>query len=281
MELKVKHKKERKNQLQTGTGQRHLSDAERHFFDTRGYLVIEKFLSADHVKEAHKLLEDAMENPPPKVTSDNSNSETELLNIVESGGIIEDAITLPRLLNAMEEIIWGNQVRLVASRGILREPGSVGKLTQGGKADPRRYTRYRCFVEGEFRCLMTTCLIALDNQSQGDGSFCVIPVSHKSNFPHPYSDTPLEEITVLKDVSLQAGDAVIFSENLSHTMKLVIQKRQCWLSYQYGPSYMLSWPGCEASKELRARTEDDEIKTRLLKTPYYHPWDYYYKDIVE
>ena len=280
MKRKVKKKKDRLNQLQTGTGQRFLSDEERHFFDIKGYLVFENLLNPDQVKETRDTLQSAAENPPSRVTVDKKNSELELLNVIESGGIIEDAITFPRLLRAMEEIIWGSQVRIVASRGIIREPGSIGELTQGGKADPRRYTRYRCFVEGEFRCLMTTCLIALNDSAKGDGSFCVIPGSHKSNFPHPYRGMPLEDVPVLKDVSLNAGDAVIFSENLSHAMKSPVKDKQTWLSYQYGPSYMLSWPGCEASKELRARTENDEIKTRLLKTPYYHPWDYYYKDIV-
>lgn len=281
METKAKRKVERTHKLQTGTGERHLSDEERHFFDVRGYMVIDNFLKPDQVIEAREALENTAENPLASITVDKKDYELELLNIVEKGGIIEDAITFTRLLLAMEEIIWGRQVRLVASRGLIREPGSIGTLTQGGKADPRRYTRYRCFVEGEFRCLMTTCLIALNKCADGNGTFCMIPASHKSNFPHPYDDMPLEAVPVLKDITLNAGDAIIFSENLSHAMKSPINEKHLWLSYQYGPSYMLSWPGCEASKELRTRTANSEIKTRLLKTPYYHPWDHYYKDIVD
>ncbi len=281
MESKAKKKVERTNKLQTGTGKRHLSDEERHFFDVRGYLVVEKFLKPDQVNEAREALQNTAENPLASITVNKKDSELELLNIVENGGIIEDAITFTRLLQAMEEIIWGSQVRLVASRGLIREPGSIEALTQGGKADPRRYTRYRCFVEGEFRCLMTTCLVALNNCAHGNGTFCIIPSSHKSNFSHPYSNVSLEAVPVLKDIALKAGDAIIFSENLSHAMKSPINETHNWLSYQYGPSYMLSWPGCEASMELRTRTADSEIKTRLLKTPYYHPWDHYYKDIVD
>ncbi len=280
MEKKTKKKVPRLLKLQTGTGERHLSDEERHFFDIKGYLVMENFFVPNQVNEAREAIQDMAKKPSANITIERKDYELELLNIVEAGGILEDAIIFKRLLQPMEEIIWGSQVRLVASRGLIKEPGSIETLTQGGKADPRRYTKYRCFVEGEFRCLMTTCLIALNNCSNGNGTFCIIPASHKSNFPHPYSNTSLESVSVLKDIALKAGDAIIFSENLSHAIKSPINEKYLWLSYQYGPSYMLSWPGCEASKELRTRTMDSEIKTRLLKTPYYHPWDYYYKDIV-
>lgn len=121
------------------------------------------------------------------------------------------------------------------------------------------------------RCLLVSCLIALDDTSNGDGSFSVIPVSHKSNFPHPYPQTNLEEVTALRDLTLTPGSAVVFSENLSHAMKASSSARKLWLLYQYGPSYMRNWPSCDASETLLDRTSGDETKTRLLRKPYYHP----------
>ncbi len=264
-------KKKNVRPFQVGTGQRNLSEEERYAFDVTGFLVLESLLTADEVSEARGRLEVALSNPSPEVKRQQNGPEVELLNVIECGGVLEDAIASNRLVKVMEELIWGSQIRLVASRAILREAGITAEITQGGLADPRRYTRYRSFIEGEMRCLMVSCLVALDNTTSGDGSFCVIPASHKSNFPHPYSQANLQKVAALRDLSLAAGSAVVFSESLSHAMKASSSQGKLWLLYQYGPSYMVSWPGCEISKELRERTSGDETKARLLRDPYYHP----------
>ena len=270
MESRVSRKKKNVRPFQVGTGHRNLSDEERYAFDVTGFLVLENLLTPKAVDEVRSSLEAAFSNPSPEVKRQQNGPEIELLNVVECGGVLEDLLASDRLVKTMEELIWGSQIRLVASRAIHREPGITGEITQGGLADPRRYTRYRSFLEGEMRCLMVSCLIALDD-TDGDGGFSVIPASHKSNFPHPYPQADLERVAALRDLPLAAGSAVVFSESLSHAMKASSSQEKLWLLYQYGPSYMLSWPGCETSEELRERTSGDEAKARLLREPYYHP----------
>ena len=271
MEPRVRRKKKNVRPFQVGTGQRNLSEEERYAFDITGFLILEGLLTGSQVREVRGRLEAAFSSPPAGVGRQQNGPEIELLNVVECGGALEDVFASDRLVKAMEELIWGSQIRLVSSRAILRESDITGEITQGGLADPRRYTRYRSFLEGEMRCLMVSCLIALDHTASGDGSFCVIPASHKSNFPHPYPQADLDEVAALKSLSLAAGSAVIFSESLSHAMKASRSERKLWLLYQYGPSYMVSWPGCDTSEELRGRTASDETKARLLRSPYYHP----------
>ena len=257
--------------FQTGTGITYLTDEDRYGFDIAGYLVLEDFLSAAQVREASRQLQGSLASPPDHVTLRRNGPEVELLNVVECGGVLEQAFVHERLVEAMQQLIWGDQIRLVSSRAIVREPGISGHISQGGLADPRRYTRYRCFIDGEFRCLLVSCLIALNDTGSGDGSFSVIPSSHKSNFPHPYGGRPPESVAALKDLPLSAGSAVIFSESISHCMKRSGTESKLWLLYQYGPSYMVDWPGCEASPELMRRAAADETKARLLRRPYYHP----------
>ena len=271
METSAKRKKKNVRPFQVGTGQRHLSEEERYAFDVTGSLILGNLLTTDEVSDARGRLDAAVSSPSPRVKRQQNGPEVELLNVVECGGVLEDVIASDRLVKAMEELIWGSQIRLVASRAILREPGITAEITQGGLADTRRYTRYRSFLEGEMRCLLVSCLIALDDTSDGDGSFCVIPASHKSNFSHPYPQADLERVAALKELPLAAGSAVVFSESLSHAMKASSLQGKLWLLYQYGPSYMVSWPGCETSEELRERTSGDETKARLLRAPYYHP----------
>ena len=257
--------------FQTGTGIEYLTDEERYGFDITGYLVLEDFLSDAQVREASRQLRGSLASPPDHVTFRRNGPEIELLNIIECGGVLEQAFVRDRLVEAMQQLIWGDQIRLVSSRAIVREPGITGRISQGGLADPRRYTRYRCFIDGEFRCLLVSCLIALNDTGNGDGSLSVIPSSHKSNFPHPYGGRPPESVAALMDLPLAAGSAVIFSESISHCMKKSRSESKLWLLYQYGPSYMVDWPGCEASPELMRRAEGDETKARLLRKPYYHP----------
>ncbi len=258
--------------LQIGLGESETSVEDKHFFDTAGYLVLKDLLTPDQVSQAQDTLARIKTAAPKNITLlPKGFHGCELVNIIEAGDAVEDAMALPRVRDYVQEFIWGRQYRLIGSRAILRASGSLSRLTQGGDADPRRYARYRCFGNGQFRCLMITCLIALADTADGDGAFCVIPASHKASLPHPYENTDLDVIQPLCSVPLQAGSGVLFTESLSHAFKPPTHETHAWLSYQYGPSYMVNWTCCEPSASLLARTAADPAKSHLLLEPYYHP----------
>ena len=258
--------------LQTGSSRQLLSIEDQHFFDIAGYALLPEVLNPRQVEAARRSLERLAQSPSPAISLRRTDSSgVELLNIIEAGGVLEDAMALQPVLRHLQGLIWGQQFRLIASRGRIRGVGSRGHLTQGGKADPRRYARYRCGPEGEFRCLLVTCLIALCDTTAGDGAFCLIPGSHKCLLPHPYADRELEEVPPLEDLPLRAGSTVVFTENVSHALRPPRLHSQYWLEFQYGPSYMENWPGCEHSADLLRRTELDPVKSHLLLAPYYHP----------
>ena len=258
--------------LQIGLGESETSVENKHFFDTAGYLVLKDLLTPEQVSQAQNTLARVKAATPKNITLLPEGSHGfELVNIIEGRSTVEDAMALPRVLDYVQEFIWGRQYRLVGSRAILRTSGSSSRLTQGGDADPRRYARYRCFGDGQFRCLMISCLIALTDTADSNGAFCVIPASHKASLPHPYENTDLAAIQPLHSIPLRAGSGVLFTENLSHAFKPPTHETHTWLSYQYGPSYMVNWPRCEPSTELLARTAPDPAKSHLLLEPYYHP----------
>ena len=258
--------------LQIGAEKASMSREAKHFFDITGYLLLDELLTAEQAAEAKDTLATLLHSPTPGIRVDSSApSQSEILNVLEAGGVFEEAMAHDGILSYLGSLIWGQQFRLIRSRGILVGPGSRPHLNQGGKADPRRYTRYRCAWEGEFRCLMVTCLIALSDASEGKGAFSVLPGSHKSNLPHPYAEVALEDIAPLQEIPLKAGSGVLFAETLSHVVKPPPNETQAWLEFQYGPSYMVSWPGCEASPELLARNSNHHERRHLLMEPYYHP----------
>ncbi len=54
-----------------------------------------------------------------------------------------------------------------------------------------------------------------DYHADDEGPFCVVPATHKSNYKSPYSNNPDEEPGMI-GLPVQAGDAILFSENLRH-----------------------------------------------------------------
>ena len=92
--------------LQIGLGESQLALKERHFFDVAGYLVLEDLLTPGQVIEARNALAGRV---PEK---------GEVLHIIEAGGVLEDGMALPRVLDPVQTFIWGRQYRRVGSRAL-------------------------------------------------------------------------------------------------------------------------------------------------------------------
>ena len=117
-----------------------------------------------------------------------------------------------------------------------------------------------------------TCLIALYDTTAGNGAFCLIPGSHKCLLPHPYAHRELEEVPPLRGSAPDSRlGGRLYRERLPCPEATPSRKANYWLEFQYGPSYVVNWPGCESSADLLQRTEADPVKSHLLLPPYYHP----------
>ena len=245
--------------LQIGLGQSGVAIENKHFFDIAGYLQLGKLLTTSQVEQARAQLQAAQVREGIQVE--------QWVHIIEVGGVLEDAMALDSVQPYLQEFIWGNQYRLVGSRASLRPSREQERLKQGGRADRRRYARYRCTGEGQFRCLMMSLYIALEPLALG-----VVPGSHKAEFPHPYGDSPLDQVPPLRWSELEPGAGVLLTENLAYAVGDAPTERR-WLAYHYGPSYMVDWPGCEPSDRLLQRVASDALKKHLVLAPYYHPED--------
>jgi hypothetical protein len=68
----------------------------------------------------------------------------------------------------------------------------------------------------DFDLLSVRILYALHDIPVENGPLCVVPGSHKSNYFSPFADAdPLNEPGMIP-LPMQAGDAIIFTENLRH-----------------------------------------------------------------
>jgi ectoine hydroxylase-related dioxygenase (phytanoyl-CoA dioxygenase family) len=74
-----------------------------------------------------------------------------------------------------------------------------------------------------------------------DGPFCVVPATHKSNFPTPYGTNDSDVEPGMIGLPVKAGDAILFTEHLRHGGKSIRSgKTRNTLHIGYGPYWMKS-----------------------------------------
>jgi hypothetical protein len=111
-------------------------------------------------------------------------------------------------------------------------------------------------------CGQVNALVALTDIGAGDGGTMIIPGSHKSNFSHPHfhehrmkpGGATVEGIEGAVEVHMQAGDAIVFVDGLSHGSARRAnegERRVC--VYRYGPSWGNFRHAYAPSSELLAR----------------------------
>jgi ectoine hydroxylase-related dioxygenase (phytanoyl-CoA dioxygenase family) len=94
-------------------------------------------------------------------------------------------------------------------------------------------------------CGLTVVEFQLAHEGPGDGGLAVVPASHKANYAMPARLSLYEEHReYVKEVHTEAGDAIIFTEALTHGTLVWNGDHQRWsLLYKYSPSFQAHAPG--------------------------------------
>ena len=109
----------------------------------------------------------------------------------------------------------------------------------GGTVSASQKYRYS-FTEHGIDCMMVRMVYFIHDCSDEQGAFCVAPGTHKSNLPSPYGTDPDEDPDMV-GLEVEAGDAILFTENLRHG-GFTNRSRQTrkTLHVGYGPHWMMS-----------------------------------------
>jgi ectoine hydroxylase-related dioxygenase (phytanoyl-CoA dioxygenase family) len=215
-----------------------LTDAERFVFDLRGFIVLRQVLDADVVHEMCELLDarglaTATEEERGKIEA-----------IFDWGQPFLDLIDHPRTLPFVTELV-DEAPRLDNAYAVYMIPGDHGLPLHAGVADgkttrvPTTTTWYG--VEGgRISSGLTKVCWALSDVPPGSGGFCVVPGSHKASFPPPSHDTRAEvEAGHAVEVTVSAGDAIVFTEALVHgSLDWTGPGPRRVLVYKYTPGYV-------------------------------------------
>lgn len=255
-----------------------VSKRDMYFFDLRGYLVLRGALSAEEVAACNAAIDSML---PVKEEewigyvhghSFGDNDGVNLQQIYEAGEAFECLIDHPSWIDRVKCFIGGegtfdwNHGPLFIDENFanVRGPGQAIGLHSGGHNGIKRI-QYR-FHNGRFQCGQINILTALSDIGTGDGATMVVPGSHKSNFQHPDferykmqgDDASVDEVEGAMEVHLQAGDALLFVDCLSHgSAKRVNPGFRRIAVYRYGPSWGNFRHGYQPSEELLARLKPE------------------------
>lgn len=222
-----------------------MNQKQRYLFDLKGYLVVENVLNQEQLE----LLNQAINKQ--KVEGGRIHG---LLNWKED--IFRELMVLPTLRPLLSEIL-GKYYRLDHEYGLIHQKGE-GELHLHGGGTPYDPSQYYIFRHNQIYSGLTVVSFALTDVGAGDGGFCCIPGSHKSNYPFLDEYKHFEDRSEIVQVPQKAGDVLIFTEALTHgTLKWQAEHERRSLLYKYSPADM-AWAKNNRSQELKDKLTEEQ-----------------------
>lgn len=230
-----------------------MTEEQRYLFDLNGYLTVRGALPDDLVRRLNAELDllDAMspeqaDAAGAAIRTDGDRDRYGRLEhtrvLLPYGGVFESLIDLPATVPLVEEMI-GEPLRLDSMHFMARTTGR-GTVLHHGYSELLAYSEY-ALNRDRFECVSVKIGYALSDVGPGDGPFVVIPGSHKSNFAVPGSrELPQADDPLVEPIPVQAGDAVLFSEDLTHGALVNGGDRvRRTIFVSYAPAFHSAWYG--------------------------------------
>jgi ectoine hydroxylase-related dioxygenase (phytanoyl-CoA dioxygenase family) len=230
------------------------TDKERYRFDLNGYIVVPQALDAAEVT----ALNEAIDRHRLEAEAERA------IGFLERDPAFRALVASERVLPYLYEWL-GPGLRLDHYYALFAKAGD-GQLRLHGGATPYDPGQYYQVRDGRIFSGLTVVSYALTPGSAGAGFACV-PGSHKAGFPVPADVAELVDRSFVTTPPLEPGDAVIFTEALTHgTLPWASAQPRRALLYKYSPGHM-TWMHPRWSAEL---LESCTPKQRsLLEPPYY------------
>lgn len=266
-----------------------LTELDQYLFDLRGYLILKNAIAVEHLQELNASLdaipvrEQGQWRGWVHTHSFGGKDGINFQQIYEAGEPFERLIDNPAWIDKVKTFVGGAGTFDVTHGPLfidenfanLRGPGEAIGLHSGGHTGVKR-TQFR-FHNGKFCCGQINILMALTDIGPGDGGTMVIPGSHKANFNHPQFEaqkikqgeaTSLDEVEGAIEVHLNAGDALLFVDAISHgSAKRMNPGQRRIVVYRYGPSWGMFRHPYRPSPELLERLTPER---RQIVWPHEH-----------
>ena len=259
-----------------------MNEDEKYLFDINGYLVVEQVLTPDEVALCNSAIDHHADQINERTGELSLSGDSKTLKGSsgrgDMGGMLtwekpfcdpfHDILVHPRIVPYLNTIL-GQGFRMDHNPSLITmEEGGEGHTFHGSAGpgfDPNCYYIYK---NGEIHCGLTVVAWQFSDTNPGDGGLCLIPGSHKGNFACPPAMKKYEQYQeFIKQVTCKAGDAVIFTEALTHgTLPWKAKHQRRSLLYRYTAGNLAYVSGYETwATRFADLTEDQRV---VLEPPY-------------
>lgn len=223
-----------------------MNEHEKYFFDVNGYYIARGILDPDQVAALNEAIDNNQNHIRLREGELSLTGGSAVLEGTHGRGDISgilnwpqpwcqpfrDLLSHPPALRYMFELI-GNDCRYGNANGISMTEGAEGCILHGG-GTARNNHLYR-YVNGRMWNNLIGVCYQLADINPGDGGFVCIPGSHKANYDTPDDVLKMEyDLGCYVHLPMQAGDALIFTEALTHgTLPWKAKHERRTLLYRY------------------------------------------------
>ena len=226
-----------------------MNEDDKYLFDLNGYLILRQVLTPDEVAELNAGIDhhaDGMKAIERSLSGD-SRAMRGTSRRKDLGGMLawerpfcepfRKLLVHPRVKPILEEVL-GKGYRLDHGPGLIAmDEGCEGGTLHGGGVERRDISEAYFYKNDKIYTGLTVVEYLLADEGPRDGGVAVVPGSHKANLACPQSmkfwDSHQEYVL---EVNGQAGDAVIFTETLTHgTLPWTAKHQRRAVLYKFSP----------------------------------------------
>ncbi len=209
-----------------------MTPEERFVFDLQGYLIIKQVLSPHELASLNEL---ADRWRPPLSTE---LKHDRVFRASAWGPPYHALIDHPTVVGYLVELV-GPHFRLDHDFCIYTLKGGTGDALHGGEGSDDRPDHWYMYRDGVIRTGLTVVTYCLTSAREGDGGFCCVPGSHKSNFNDAIPGDVrnyLRQPPYVVQPAVEAGDVIVTTEALIHgTAPWKARHERRALLYKYSP----------------------------------------------
>ena len=240
-----------------------MNDMQRYEFDRQGFLVIENMLTGAQVAKLAAAVDTLEEHAVARLdTAPRKRSPwgTEYHRDLDLGYHVQGSrqegstVIIEDFWNAAPafDLLIGHQPTMGYVCAVIQGRATINNseiriryrgnqsTNHGGTRAANSKYRYHVNQHG-IDCMMVRMVYFLQDVSNEQGAFCVVPGTHKGNFDCPYDTNDPDREPGVVGLEVKAGDAIFFTEALRHggLTNRSPQVRKT-LHVGYGPHFMMS-----------------------------------------
>ena len=224
---------------------------EKYLFDLMGYIIIPGALTSEEVKKCNQSIDRYIGQLRERQDSlaGGSAALAGTSHRKDMGGMLSwgrpwcepfrQLLVHPNVSPYLDTIL-GKSYRLDHGPSLIAmDEGTEGGTLHGGGIERPNFSEAYFFKDGRIYCGLTVVEFMLADEGPGDGGLGLIPGSHKANLACPRTMKLYQQYQqYVVEVNAKAGDAVVFTETLTHgTLPWKAKHQRRALLYKFSPGF--------------------------------------------